>query len=147
MTAKQPTADEAAEKPAAPVFDLAGFDLQADAERGATMPVLNPRTGAPAGPTIEVYGSDARAYRVALRRIRDAAAATMEREPTDEDDALLLGRARTAAAAVKGWEGIVIDGEPVSCTLENAVLVLTTYPWLADQILNYANARGNFAPA
>lgn len=145
MVTKKQAAPAAAPVPAA--LDLAAFDLQADAGRGATMPVLNPRTGVPTGATIQVLGSDAREYRVALRRIRDTAAASLEREPTDEDDALLLGRARTAAAAVRSWEGITVNGEAVTYSPANAVSLLTEYPWLADQVLSFVNARGNFAPA
>lgn len=147
MTAKKTAGETSADEVVPPAFDLASFDLQSDADRGATLKVLNPRTGTPAGPTIECYGADARAYRVALRRLRDAAAASLEREPTDEDDAMLLGRARVAAAAIKSWEGIVVNGEPVRCTPENAVSVLSTYPWLADQVTAFINTRGNFAPA
>jgi hypothetical protein len=145
MTAKNKTGG--AEPSATPVFDLAGFDLQADAERGTMLQVRNPRTGEVTGATIQVIGSDARAYRVALRRIRDAAAAAPEREPTDEDDALLLGRARTAAAAVTAWDGMSLKGEALACTAEKAIEVFTTYPWLADQVLTFVNNRGNFAPA
>lgn len=136
----KPNSDKAA--PA--MLNLDDFDLQGEAERGATMPVINPKTGAPTGATIEVYGADARAYRVALRRIRDAAAREMEREPTDEDDALLLGRARTAAAAITGWSGIAVKGEPVEHSPESAVEVMRAYPWLADQVIAYTNNRGNF---
>ncbi|MCP1550714.1 MULTISPECIES: hypothetical protein [Methylorubrum] len=126
------------------MLDLAEFDLQSEAERGAAMPVANPRTGEKTGATLQVYGADARAYRVALRRIRDAAAREMEREPTDEDDALILGRARSAAAAITGWSGIALKGEPVDYSPEAAVEVLKAYPWLADQVLAYTANRGNF---
>lgn len=145
MTAKK---TEAAEKPKG--LDLAEFDLQAEAERGATMPVLNPRTGQPLGCTLQVLGEDARAYRSNLRRLRDAAAAAMEREPTDEDDALLLGRARAAAAAItgSGGEPITVKGEAVDfSSVDNAVGALVAYPWLADQVLTFIRNRGNFGKA
>lgn len=134
----------ATEKAAPAMLNLDDFDLQGEAERGATMPVLDPKTGDPTGATVQVYGADARSYRVALRRLRDAAAREMEREPTDEDDALLLGRARAAAAAITGWSGIGVKGEAVEHSPESAVEVMRAYPWLADQVIAYTNNRGNF---
>lgn len=148
MTAKKTAAGEKPTAgPAVPAIDLAEFDLQGEAERGSTMPVLNPRTGAPTGATISVYGIDSRAYRVALRRIRDEVAANFEREPTDEDDGLLLGRAREAAAAAHAWEGIAVKGDRLDFSTENAVEAFRLYPWLADQVLVYVRARGNFSKA
>lgn len=144
---KTPAGEKPAERAPVPALDLSAFDLQAEAERGATMPVLNPKTGAPTGATISVYGQDARGYRVAARRIADEIAANFEREPTDPDDALLLGRAREAAAAITDWDGIVVDGEVVDCTIESAVEVLRRYPWLADQVLTFIRSRGNFSAA
>lgn len=147
MTAKSST-NEGTEKKPAP-FDLEGFDLQADAEAGTTLQVRNPRTGEVTGATIDLYGADSRSYRVNLRRIQDAVAAAPEKEPTDADDLLLLGRARNAAAAIRdtGWSNLSVGGEEVQFSLENAVSLLTRFHWLTDQILTLINSRGNFGRA
>lgn len=139
---------EAGENPASgqgePDFDFANFDLAASAERGATLDLRNPRTGMPTGVKLELHGADARSYRVALRRIRDTVAANPEREPTDEDDSLILDRARQAAAAVHGWFGVKVEGSPIDYSQDNVVELFVRYPWAADQVLSYINNRGNF---
>lgn len=145
MTAKSGTKSGVEQKPAP--FDLDGFDLQADAEAGTTLQVRNPRTGEVTGASIDLYGADSRSYRVNLRRIQDAVAAAPEREPTDADDLLLLGRARNAAAAIRetGWSNLSVGGQDVEFSLETAVSLLTRFHWLTDQILTLINSRGNFA--
>ncbi|ACL61038.1 hypothetical protein [Methylobacterium nodulans] len=130
----------------APVLlDLETIDLEGDAERGATMPVVNPRTGARTGATVTLLGQEAATYRGNLRKLRDAAAAYPEREPTDEDTRMLLARARQAGAAITGWTGIGFGGRAVEFSREAAVELCFKRPWLADQILAFITAPGNFA--
>lgn len=126
------------------MLDFAEFDLDAEASRGATMVVRNPKTGAESDAKVHVIGQESSQYRAALRRIRDMVAAAPEREPADEDTAFILSRARNAAAAVTGWEGIGFGGQPVEFSLEAAIDLCTKRPWLADQVLGFTQTRGNF---
>lgn len=126
------------------MLNLSEFDLQAEAERGATMHVLHPKTGERTSATCQVVGVEAKAYRDRLRAIRNEAMKNPDREPADEDGALLLGRARQAVAALTGWTDIGDGGETVEFNDESAIRVMTKFPWLADQVLGFASNRGNF---
>jgi hypothetical protein len=135
-----------ASSPAKPAhhFDFAEHDVTANAQRGAKLVLLNPRNGLPTGVTFLLYGVDARGYRTNLRRMRDEVAASPEKEPTDADDAMLLGRARDSACAVISWEGVYVEGQEITCNFENAVKLFQTYTWAADQVLNFIAYRGNY---
>lgn len=126
------------------MLDLAEYDLDAEASRGATMVVRDPKTGAETDAKLRVIGQESSQYRATLRRIRDMVAAAPEREPVDEDTAFILSRARNAAAAVTGWEGIGFGGQAVEFTLEAAIDLCSRRPWLADQVLAFTATRGNF---
>ncbi len=127
-----------------PVFDFANYDIAAIAERGTTFQLLNPKSGMPSGVTMQVYGGDARSYRTNLRRGQDAVAAAPEKEPTDADDALLLSRARAAAAAVMSWSGVYVEDQEIEFNYNNAVELFSRYSWAADQVIMFINQRGNF---
>lgn len=128
-------------------FDFDQWDLGANAERGAILELRNPVTGNKAGPKFHTVGADSATYRRNLRAIQDKAAMHPEREPTDSDTALLLGRARNAAAGMTGWEGVTVAGAAVEFSMDAAVELLTKYFWAADQTLDFINTRGNYLAA
>jgi hypothetical protein len=126
------------------MLDLADYDLDAEATRGAEMTVHDPRTGKPTDAKVRVIGQDSAQYRANLRRIRDAVAAAPEREPADEDAQAMLARARSAAAAITGWSDIGFGGAQIEFSTEAAIDLCTRRPWFADQVLGFTGTRGNF---
>lgn len=126
------------------MFDLAEYDLDAEASRGAEMTVHDPKTGKATDAKVQVIGQESAQYRANLRRIRDMVAAAPEREPADEDTQLMLSRARNAAAAMTGWTNIGFDGTQLEFSLEAAIELGTKRPWFADQVLGFTATRGNF---
>ncbi|ACL58449.1 hypothetical protein [Methylobacterium nodulans] len=126
------------------MLDLADYDLDAEATRGAEMTVHDPKTGKPTDAVLRVIGQESAQYRANLRRIRDMVAAAPEREPADEDTQLMLSRARNAAAAITGWTNIGFGGSPIEFSLEAAIELGTKRPWFADQVLGFTAMRGNF---
>ena len=133
-------------------LDLAGFDLAADAARGATLALLNPRTGKPlvqedgSPVAIDLIGVDAPAYEEALfRATADNAAMRANgieigRDERDRQVADLL------AVATTGWRGIALDGTPLECTRSNAAAAYRRFGWLRDQVDAFISNRANFAP-
>lgn len=125
-------------------LDLETLDVAAAAERGASMTLLHPVTGAATDIKMTVLGGDAPAYRANLRKIRDTAAERPEGEPTEQDAVAVLAHARNAAAAVTGWSNVVYGGKPVTFSLEGAVDLMRRRPWVADQVAMFRDRRANF---
>lgn len=133
-------------------FDLAGFDLAGDAARGATLKLLNPRTGNPllqedgSPVAIDLIGVDAPAYENALYRITTGNAhlrvngIEIGHDERDRQVADLL------AVATTGWHGIALDGAHLECTKDNAASVYRRFGWLRDQVDAFISDRANFAP-
>lgn len=125
-------------------FDLDTIDLGAAAEQGATMQLLHPVTAEPVGVTFEVMGKDAPTYRKNLRKLRDMLA-KQEDDEDDPDRAELLALARLAACAVRGWSDTVQwQGAPLPYSFENAVMVFSARPWVAEQVAFFRDRRANF---
>lgn len=125
-------------------LDLESLDVAAAAERGASMTLLHPVTGAALDVKMTVLGGDAPAYRANLRKIRDATAARPETEPTEQDAISVLAHARNAAAAVTGWSGVVYGGKTMPFSLDNAVELMRQRSWVADQVAAFRDRRANF---
>ncbi|MFE1598184.1 hypothetical protein [Methylobacterium sp. ID0610] len=126
------------------MLDLADIDLDAEASRGAEMTIRHPKTAEATDAKVRVIGQDSAQYRANLRRIRDMVAAAPEKEPADEDNQMLLARARNAAAAITGWTNVGFGGAAIEFSFEAAVDLGTRRPWFADQVLAFTAARGNF---
>ena len=125
-------------------LDLETLDVAAAAERGATMTLLHPVTGAALDIRMTVLGGDAPAYRADLRKIRDTVAERPETEPTEQDAIAVLAHARNSAAAVTGWSGVVYGGKTVAFSLEAAVELMRQRSWVADQVAAFRDRRANF---
>lgn len=126
-------------------FDLDSLDLASAAEGGATMQLLHPVSAEPIGITFEVLGSDAPTYRKNIRKLRDMLAkAGEDDEEEDPERRDLLSSARVAACAVRGWSGVVWQGEPLPYSFDNAVMVFSARPWVAEQVEFFRNRRANF---
>lgn len=138
-----------------PLFDLASIDLESDAERGATMELLVPRDDKasgkrrlePTGITMQVLGADSPTFRRNVRKMIDEVAANVQEQPKDPDDADKLARARTAACAVVSWsDNVVLAGEKLEFSRDNAARLFYERPWVGVQVENFRTNLGNFAP-
>ena len=124
--------------------DLAAFDLAGPSEKGATMELLHPVTGAKLHVSMEVMGSDAPKFRKNLRQLRDILARTPDDEDMDQDVKDVLAEARISACAVKAWSGVVYQGEAMPFTFDNAVKVFSGLPWIGQQVALFRSSRANF---
>ena len=50
-----------------------------------------------------------------------------------------------AAACVVGWDGVMDGKEPVPCTPENVLRVLTAAPWMREQVEEAMNDHAGFS--
>ncbi|WP_297803401.1 hypothetical protein [uncultured Brevundimonas sp.] len=51
------------------------------------------------------------------------------------------------AAATVGWDGIVLEGEPLPFSEDNAAMLYRRFPWLRDQVRTFIDDRANFLNA
>jgi hypothetical protein len=139
---------EAAE-PAAPppveVNDLAGFDgLVRQQESGRECVIKHPATGDPLPFRINVHGKQSRRYKLALRWLatrhmaKDAVPADRS---SDEDEAGFLAR------LCSGWTNCLLDGVEVPFSTEEAEKLFKRFPFIQEQVDQYAGDIGNFMDA
>lgn len=134
------------------MFDLADFDLSADAERGTTVELLNPVTGVALTSddgrpiTITVKGADSETYEDAQfdarHRAQFAPEASRERRDFMEDLAChVLGKVTAA------WEGVAVEGSAWECNAEAATALYRRFPWIRAQVDAAVNDRRRYAKA
>jgi hypothetical protein len=124
-------------------MDLAQFDLAADAERGTTVQLLNPRTGAPLttpeGEPVRIFvdGRHSPAWDRAFERVAfDRAMRTwpgMDAPPVAE--MAEEHAAPTFAAVTVGWRGIALDGRPLAFSADAALALYRRFPWIVEQFV------------
>lgn len=121
-------------------------------EQGYTFEPVWPDTGNKIGATITVRGPRSMLVREYARtkldeaQHRDLQARQKGRKPTPrnleeiEDSMLELAVIYTMA-----WDGVERDdGTPIPCTPESARALYIDHPWLRDQVIEEAQALGNF---
>lgn len=135
------------------MIDLSAFDLEADAERGTTVPLHNPRTGQPLtaddGSVVEitVQGADSKAYRQAQRDVqrevsmRSDVQGPMGVAEVDRYACEILANVTT------GWRNIVVDGSVWECNREAAQALYGRFGWIREQVDAVVTNRTKFGPA
>lgn len=126
-------------------MDLATLDLATQAETPRTMQVVHPLTSLPIdGMTITLIGAESNTARDLQRRAQRARTkqAMQKRMDPEEIEAQAV---RFLAALIKGWENIDWQGAPLAWSFENAVMLLTTLPWLRKQVDEFAYNAEEFA--
>lgn len=126
----------------APV-DLTSLDVIAAADDGAVLELLHPVSGQTLGVQIRLIGADSENYRKAMRsaaakRVNSRSRTALSPEELDREALNIL------AQATLGWEGVVIDGETVSFSRDQAVGLYKRFPWIREQVEAFVNDRGNF---
>lgn len=134
-------------------FDLSQFDTVSGANEGANLELRGPDgkrlltdNGKPW--TITVCGADSDRYRKAQRRLTNRRLAQsqgkrnakLSAEELEEDAIWMLAECTT------GWFGLVLDGQPLDCTVDNAAMVYTRFPWIKEQVDTFIAERENFLP-
>lgn len=140
-------------------FDLAAIEMRKFAEEGVYFPILHAVTREPVVDDkgeqlkIRISGSDASRIKTAVEQ-REAARRAAEavekpgaaivstgwqqREQDLIDDLVLL---------TEGWtENFELDGQPFPFTKENAAVLYTRFPEIAEQMTQRATSRLNFMP-
>lgn len=133
-------------------MDLAKLDLVEHANGSQRMTVNHPVTGDELTTSngdavyIEVLGADSSKMRAemsdrARKQIAKRNSTINTIEEAEKASSELL------ASIIVTWYGIEENGEPIECTRENIIRVLTKYSWLRLQIDAFVSNRANFFKA
>ncbi|MCV9997672.1 hypothetical protein OE766_05385 [Pararhizobium sp. YC-54] len=113
-----------------------------DSERGATLELRHPVSGAPTGMKLVVAGPDSRTQRAArlatADELSDLARADGTVSAEDRERATIAGLAR----CILCWE-IIEDGEALPLT-HSAACRLLSVSWAREQVDAFAGNRANF---
>jgi len=132
-------------------IDLSSIDTVKGANEGFDVQIYHPGTNEDLGITIRVLGKDSDEF----RRISQAQSkkrlskmtkggfrnATVSPEEIEQDALDLL------ASVTKSWNNVVIDGQPVGFSKENALMVYERFPWIKEQVDTAIGDRANFIPS
>ena len=120
--------------------DLSILDTQARCEQGAELELLHPATGQPLGIFITLAGVDSRTHRKALAFLAER---RLKKRSISPDD--LRGEdVEVAARCTLGWRGVRIDGQEVSCSLENSRALFERFPWIREQAVAFIGDRAQY---
>ncbi len=127
-------------------FDFATRDVAAKAEAGAELDVLDPVTGESVGVTITLAGADSAVHRKATATISKRRMASMKgfRNKGFDPEKLDAESVEVLAACTLGWRGVVVDGAPLPCSRDNAIMLYTRFPWLREQVDQFVSDRSAY---
>ena len=125
------------------MFDLANLDTTKTAEEGAELSLIHPSTGEDMGIFLRLAGVDSPTYTRAMRASADRLAKAFIRnkfssEENEREYLDLLARVTLA------WRGVIIDGQTVPCTRENALALYRRFKWIGDQVKEFIADRSNY---
>lgn len=134
--------------------DISNFDVNAAANRGAKLEIKAPdgsmlmQADGKTPVTITLLGMDSdkfteRKNATINKRIQQGARLKITAQSAQDDGN------RTLAACTVAWDGIVLDGETLECTFDNAVKLYSDkrFPWLREQVDEFIAERENFLKA
>lgn len=136
-------------------MDLASLDTASTADQGAALELRHPATNAvltkPDGSaiTITLAGTDSERHRRAARaatnrRLKNSTGRrqnTLTAEEIEGDGIDLL------VASTIGWDGVMVDGQPLAYTPDNARKLYKRFSWVTEQAEAFVAERGNFLKA
>ena len=131
-------------------FDLATLDIKSAAESAHEFELTHVVTGAPLGVFISVVGDDSQAVReLSIKSLhkmqRSKAKAEKVGKPFEFTlDEIEAANADSATARVVAWRNVVLNGETLEFSEDNARMVFTKYPWIGDQVVSESKELGNF---
>lgn len=127
-------------------FDLSNLDTGAAAETGAALEILHPVENTPLGIKITLAGADSDIYRQTInksvnkrvQRMKPGQSIPFTAEEQEENGLNLL------AVCTLSWEGVVVDGQELPCSKENAKSLYRRFPWIREQVDTFIGDRANF---
>lgn len=130
-------------------IDLSSLDTVAGANKGFDVKIYHPGTLADLGITITVLGKDSDEFLKVSRKQQKKRIDRLQKggfrgisglsaEETEKDGIELL------ASCTMGWIGVVLEGEDLPFSHENAVEVYTRFPWIKEQVDTAIGDRSNF---
>jgi hypothetical protein len=108
--------------------------------------LLHPATMEKLGITIRVMGKDSDRFKEISNKQNRARMAKaqksrkLEIDPDELDDAVV----NLLAACTLSWDGMILEGESLDFTKDNAVMVYSRFPWIREQVDIAINDRANF---
>lgn len=111
-------------------MDLSVFDLEGDAEKGATLTLRHPVSGDDLDVTISLKGADSSTFQDAVKALKGS-------DPLDRQVALL-------SAVTTGWDGVIWEGKALKFSRENAEMIYRKQPWVRSQVDMFISDRANF---
>lgn len=124
-------------------FDLNSLNGLSDAqEQGTEVEITHPKTGEPLGIIVKVAGPDSKKQKKARSAVlQDRIDKKIRRITGDQLEAEAISM---TASSIISWSGIEIDGKAVEFSADNAVMVLTRWPFIREQIQSVSDDRSNF---
>lgn len=126
------------------------FDLKSlEPKETATLELRHPADGTVIpGVTITGYGKDSKEFERAqnsierrrTKKAKNFRSLLQDPEDRKENEIELLARVTT------GWTGIVVDGEEVSFSFENAKELYGRFAWIREQFDEFLGDRTDFLP-
>ena len=124
------------------MIDLANFDLTAEANAGADIEILNPRTFEPFNERVifRVLGSESdERFKIESQLAREVSLSKDGQEITVDELKM-----RIYAKLVISVEGLEMDGEPVTADYEKLIVLFKKYNWIYRQVKAGIDNRENF---
>ena len=132
--------------------DLAAIDTVKGSNEGFDVRIFHPGTNEDLDLIINVLGKDSDAFQKVSRAQNKKRMAKMQKggfrntapipiEEIEQDGIDLL------AACTTGWAGVIIEGEEIQFSIDNAVMVYERFPWIKEQIDTAIGDRANFIRA
>lgn len=127
-------------------FDLSKLDTSEAAEMGAVLDVLHPTENTTLGIKITLAGADSDIYRKTVnksvnkrvQRMKPGQSMPFTAEEQEESGISLL------AACTLAWEGVLVDGQELPCSKDNAKALYRRFPWIREQVDTFIGDRANF---
>lgn len=127
-------------------FDLNNLDTKAKADTGAVLQVEHPVDRTRLGIEISLVGADSDVYQRQVnsmankraKRLRPGQFVPPTAEETTEAALELL------AACTLGWKGMLLNGQEIPFSQENAVMIYRQFPWIKEQVDAFIGERANF---
>lgn len=129
-------------------MDFANLDTRAGANAGFEVQLRHPASDEPLDIHITVHGQDSTHYEKAqaerARKWQRMLGRSRDRQLSPDE--LKKGAIELMAAVTVQWRGVVLDGEALECTPENAAKVYGRFPWVMEQLDAAVHERANFLP-
>lgn len=112
-------------------------------EEGVTIDVKDAKGDREPGVTITVVGSYSDTYRKLQNKNRDS---MLKKRGRLEGDELEGQSVETTARCIKSWAGFTSSGKEFPYTTANAVALLTSCPWIREQVEEAIHDHAAFFP-